>query len=477
MKKILFVTSEVYPFIKTGGLGDVAYALPKELNRTGYETRVICPLYKDIPQSYKDNMEKVCEFSVPVGWRNQYCGLFRTELDGTVFYFLDNEFYFLRGGAYGYFDDGERFAFFNRAVLEAVLKMDDFNPDVLHINDWHTGMIPLLMKHFYYGTKAYCKTLLTIHNLKFQGIFPKQTLTELLGVNEGYFTEDKVKYYDCISFMKAAIVFSDYVTTVSPTYALEIQNDFFGEGLNGVLSAHNYKLRGVLNGLDYEINDPKNDTKIFANYTWSKPENKVINKTELQKELGLAVDPDMPMIGIVSRMTAQKGFDLVIAMIEEMMQEKVQLVLLGTGDSKYEDVFRYYALRYPQRVSANLMFSDELARKIYAASDLFLMPSLFEPCGLGQLIALRYGAVPLVRETGGLKDTITPYNEYKNKGNGFSFTNFNAHDMMNVIRYALKVYQDKDAWRKLLKRGMRSDFSWEIAAKNYMEIYDQLESE
>ena len=477
MKKILFVTSEVYPFIKTGGLGDVAYALPKELNRTGYETRVICPLYKDIPQSYKDTMEKVCDFSVPVGWRSQYCGLYRTELDGTVFYFLDNEFYFLRGGAYGYYDDGERFAFFNRAVLEAILMMEDFNPDILHINDWHTGMIPLLMKHFYYGTKAYCKTLLTIHNLKFQGIYPKQTLTELLGLDDGYFTEDKVKYYDCISFMKAAIVFSDYVTTVSPTYALEIQNDFFGEGLNGVLSAHNYKLRGVLNGLDYEINDPKNDSKIFANYTWSKPENKVINKTELQKELGLAVDPDMPVIGIVSRMTSQKGFDLVIAMMDEIMQEKVQLVLLGTGDSKYEDVFRYYALRYPERVSANLMFSDELARKIYAASDLFLMPSLFEPCGLGQLIALRYGAVPLVRETGGLKDTITPYDEYKNKGNGFSFTNFNAHDMMNVIRYALKVYRDKDAWRKLMKRGMRSDFSWEIAAKNYMEIYDQLESE
>ncbi|MBQ2966493.1 MAG: glycogen synthase GlgA [Clostridia bacterium] len=477
MKKILFVTSEVYPFIKTGGLGDVAYALPKELTRKGYETRVICPLYKDIPQSYKDNMEKVCDFSVPVGWRSQYCGLYRTELDGTVFYFLDNEFYFLRGGAYGYYDDGERFAFFNRGVLEAILKMDDFDPDILHINDWHTGMIPLLMKHFYYGTKAYCKTLLTIHNLKFQGIYPKQTLTELLGLDDGYFTEDKVKYYDCISFMKAAIVFSDYVTTVSPTYALEIQNDFFGEGLNGVLSAHNYKLRGVLNGLDYEINDPKTDSKIFANYTWSKPENKVINKTELQKELGLAVDPDMPMIGIVSRMTAQKGFDLVIAMIEEMMAEKVQLVLLGTGDSKYEDVFRYYALRYPERVSANLKFSDELARKIYAGSDIFLMPSLFEPCGLGQLIALRYGSVPLVRETGGLKDTIQPYDEYKNKGNGFSFTNFNAHDMMNVIRYALKVYQDKDAWRKLLKRGMRSNYSWEIAAQNYMEIYDQLESE
>ena len=475
MKKILFITSEVYPFIKTGGLGDVAYALPKELNRQGYETRVMCPLYKDIPQQYKDNMVKVCDFTVPVGWRNQYCGLFRTELDGTTFYFLDNEFYFLRGGAYGYYDDGERFAFFNRGALEAILHMDDFAPDILHINDWHTGMIPVLMRHFYYGTKAHCKTLLTIHNLKFQGIYPKQTLTELLCLNDSYFTEDKVKFYDCISFMKAAIVFSDYVTTVSPTYALEIQNDFFGEGLNGILNKYNHKLKGVLNGLDYEINNPKTDSKIFANYSYAKPDNKTVNKVELQKQLGLVQDPNMPMIGIVSRMTAQKGFDLVIAMIEQIMQENVQLVLLGTGDSKYEDVFRYYAHRYPERVSANLYFSDELARRIYAGSDLFLMPSLFEPCGLGQLIALRYGSIPLVRETGGLKDTIEPYNEFENKGNGFSFTNFNAHDMMNVIRYALNVYRNnKENWQKLIKRAMRCNYSWEKAAKNYIDIYENL---
>ena len=475
MKKILFVTSEVYPFIKTGGLGDVAYALPKELNKQGYETRVICPLYKDIPQKYKDSMEKVCDFTVPVGWRRQYCGLFRTELDGTVFYFLDNEFYFLRGGAYGYFDDGERFAFFNRGVLEAIMHMDDFDPDVLHINDWHTGMIPVLMRHFYYGTKAHCKTLLTIHNLKFQGIYPKQTLTELLGLSDEYFTEDKVKFYDCISYMKAAIVYSDFVTTVSPTYALEIQNDFFGEGLNGVLNYYNFKLKGVLNGLDYEINDPEKDPKIFANYTSKDLSGKVKNKLLLQKELGLVEDADMPMIGIVSRMTSQKGFDLVIAMIEEMMAENVQLVLLGTGDAKYEDVFRYYSNRYPERVSANLFFSGDLAQKIYAASDLFLMPSLFEPCGLGQLIALRYGSVPLVRETGGLKDTIAPYNEYENSGNGFSFANFNAHDMMNVIRYALKVYREnKPEWENLVVRAMESDYSWENAAKGYIDIYENL---
>ena len=475
MKKILFVTSEVYPFMKTGGLGDVAYALPKELNKQGFETRVICPLYKDIPKQYKEKMVKVCDFTVPVGWRNQYCGLFRTELDGTVFYFLDNEFYFLRGGAYGYYDDGERFAFFNRGVLEAILNIDDFSPDILHLNDWHTGMIPVLMHHFYSDTKAFCKTVFTIHNLKFQGIYPRQTLTELLGLNDGYFTEDKVKFYDCISFMKAAIVFSDFVTTVSPTYAQEIQNDFFGEGLNGVLNKYNTKLKGVLNGLDYEINNPSEDKKIFANYTFKNPENKKINKKELQKQLGLVEDEDMPIIGIVSRMTSQKGFDLIIAMIEEIMAENVQFVLLGTGDSKYEEIFRYYNSRYPERFSANLCFSDELAARIYAGSDIFLMPSLFEPCGLGQLIALRYGAIPLVRETGGLKDTISPYDEYKNSGNGFSFTNFNAHDMMNVIKYAVSVYRnDKKAWAELVKRAMCSDFSWENSAKEYINIYNEL---
>lgn len=473
VKKILFVTSEVYPFIKTGGLGDVAYALPKELNKNGYETRVICPLYMDIPQKYKDGMKKIAEFTVPVGWRQQYCGLLEYELDGVVFYFLDNEFYFKRGGAYGYYDDGERFAFFDRAVLEAILA-SKFHPEIIHNNDWHTGMIPVLMHHFYKDTPAFTKTLFSIHNLKFQGVFPKQTLTELLGLDESYFTEDKLKYYDCISFMKAGIVFSDFVNTVSPTYALEIQNDFYGEGLNGVLSYYNQKLKGILNGIDYELYHPKTDTMIAENYSWNKPEGKAVDKQCLQKELGLAESADTPIIGIVSRLTAQKGFDLVIAMIEEMMAEGIQLVVLGTGDSKYEEVFRYYASKYPERVSANITFSDTLARKIYAGSDLFLMPSLFEPCGLGQLIALRYGTIPIVRETGGLKDTIIPYNEFTKRGNGFSFTNFNAHDMMYVIRYALSMYRDKEVWKKIMRSAMRSNYSWEKAAENYMELYESL---
>ncbi len=474
MTKILFATSEVYPFIKTGGLGDVAYALPKELNNKGCETRVICPLYQDIPYAFREKMEKIAEFTVPVGWRNQYCGILKCTLGNTVFYFIDNEFYFKRGGAYGYYDDGERFAFLNRAILESVFHID-YDFDIYHCNDWHTGMVPVLMRHFYSGTKAYKKVLYSIHNLKFQGIFPQQMLTEVLGLDNGYFTDDKLKFYDCISFMKGGIVFSDYVNTVSPTYAEEIQNDFFGEGLNGVLSKYNYKLRGILNGIDYDLYDPKTDQSIAANYNAVRIENKVKNKTALQNTLGLYCDENVPLIGIVSRLTPQKGFDLVISMMEQIMEEGVQLVILGTGDRKYEDVFNYYKSRYPERVSVNITFSDDLARKIYAGSDMFLMPSLFEPCGLGQLMALRYGSIPIVRETGGLKDTVTPYNEYDNTGNGFSFTNFNAHDMMNLIRYAVSVYRNnRTNWNKLVRRAMKGKFSWDSAAENYIDIYNQL---
>ncbi len=471
--KILFATSEVYPFIKTGGLGDVAYALPKELNKNGYDVRVICPLYQDISDDYKKKMKKIAEFTVPVGWRNQYCGIYEYKLDGTVFYFIDNEFYFKRGGAYGYYDDGERFAYLDRAVLEAILHIK-FAPDIIHCNDWHTGMIPVLMRHFYYGTPAFAKTVFSIHNLKFQGIFPMQTLTELLGLDYGYFEEEKLKYGDCISFMKGGIIFSDAVNTVSPTYAEEIRNDFFGEGLDGVLNKYESKLCGILNGIDYDLFNPKTDSAIFENYSGVKPENKVLNKLALQDELGLYRSENTPLIGIVSRLTAQKGFDLVIAMIEEIMAEGFQVVVLGTGDKKYEDIFKYYSARYPERFSANITFSDALSRKIYAGSDMFLMPSLFEPCGLGQLIALRYGSIPIVRETGGLRDTVKPYNEYTGKGNGFSFTNFNAHDMMNVIRYALSVYREEETWKKLVKTAMNGKFSWASASKNYMKLYEGL---
>lgn len=475
MKNILFVTSEVYPFIKTGGLGDVSYALPKELSKQGCEIKIMCPLYKEIPEQFKKDMKCIAEFSVPVGWKNQPCKLFSVNHSGMTFYFLDNEFYFNRGGSYGHYDDAERFAFFNRAVLEAVMAVKDFKPDIYHLNDWHTGFIPLLMKEFYKGTKAYAKTLFTIHNLQFQGIFPKQSLTELFGLNEVFYADDKVKFYDSISFMKAGLVYSDHITTVSPTYAEEIKKDYYGEGLNGVLLEYQDKLTGILNGLDYEINNPETNPDIAVNYTPKTLKDRQKNKLALQKELGLVEDADMPVIGMVTRLTHQKGIDLVLSEIESIMSEGCQLVVLGTGQEKYEEVLRFYAERYPERISANLFFSEKLANKIYAGCDLFLMPSNFEPCGLSQLIALRYGAVPVVRETGGLKDTISPYNEYKNTGNGFSFSEFNTRSMMGGLHYALSVYKNhKKDWQNLIKRGMTADYNWSDSAKEYISLYEKL---
>jgi len=394
-------------------------------------------------------------------------------LGNTTFYFLDNEFYFKRGGAYGFYDDGERFAFFDRAVLDAITHMD-FAPDIIHCNDWQTGMIPVLMHHYYKGTVSFAKVVYSIHNMKFQGIFPRQMLTELLGLDDSYFDEEKLRYYDCISFMKGGIVYSDYINTVSETYAEEIQNDFYGEGLNGILTKYKHKLCGVLNGIDYEIFNPETDSDIIANFSAKAPSKKIENKLALQKELGLTEDENTPLIGIVSRLTSQKGFDLVIAMIEEIVSAGAQLVILGTGEDKYKDVFCYYASRYPSKISANITFSDSLARKIYAGSDLFLMPSLFEPCGLGQLIALRYGSVPIVRETGGLKDTIKLYNEYTGEGNGFSFTNFNAHDMMHVINLAIEKFHNKDIWNSIVKNALDSQFSWDTSAKKYISLYKNL---
>lgn len=475
MKSILFVTAEVYPFIKTGGLADVSYALPKELINEGQNVKIMCPMYKEIFETYHKKCDMITEFKVSVGWRKQPCSLYSYTYQGMEFYFLYNEYYFNRDNAYGYYDDGERFAFFSRAVLEAVLNINGFTPDIYHLNDWHTGMVPLLMKEFYKGTKADAKTLFTIHNLKFQGVFPKQTLTELFGLDESFYDDEKIKFYDSISFMKAGIIYSDKISVVSPTYAKEILDDFYGEGLSGVLQKHKKKLSGILNGLNYEINNPETDKNISANYSLKSIKDRIKNKEALQKELNLAVDTDIPVIGIVSRLTQQKGLDIVMPEIESIMREGCQLVVLGTGDYKYEEVLSYYAKRYPERISANFFFSEELASKIYAGCDLFLMPSLFEPCGLGQMIALRYGAVPLVRETGGLKDTISPYDEYKNSGNGFSFADFNSHSMMNVLRYALKAYKEnKSAWLDLMKRGMKANYNWSSSAKKYIKLYEKL---
>ncbi|GFR35529.1 glycogen synthase GlgA [Thermobrachium celere] len=472
--KVLFAAAECYPFLKTGGLGDVAYALPKALRKIGVDVRVIMPKYSDINYDFKSKMRHITHFDVWVGWRRQYCGIEYLEYDGVPFYFIDNEYYFKRPGAYGYYDDGERFAYFSRAILEAIYHLD-FKPDILHLNDWHTSVSAVLLKHHYWHSDYHknIKTVLTIHNLKFQGVFGREVLGDLLGLDDGYFVEDKMKYYDAVSFMKGGIIYSDKVTTVSPTYTEEVKTPFYGEGLHGLLAGISYKFTGILNGVDYDVYNPKTDDNIYVKYDIHSIENKKKNKLALQRELNLEVNENIPMIGIVSRLTDQKGFDLVANVIEEILRQDVQLVVLGTGQYVYEDLFKYYASIYPSKVSANICFNDSLARKIYAASDMFLMPSLFEPCGIGQLLALRYGSVPIVRETGGLKDTVMPYNEFTGEGWGFSFRNYNSHEMLNIIKYAVNVYRNnKNAWYHLIKHGMERDNSWNNSARLYKALYE-----
>ncbi|MCY6354605.1 glycogen synthase GlgA [Clostridium sp. ZS2-4] len=474
--KVLFVASEAYPFIKTGGLGDVAYALPKALRKLGIDVRVIIPKYQQISNRYTERMERISEFTVPVGWRNQYCGLLRADEDGIPFYFIDNEYYFKRGTAYGDYDDGERFAFFSKAVLEAISHMEDFVPDILHCNDWHSAMcIPLLNEHFRWRWQYNnIRTVFTIHNLKYQGVFGKEILSQLLNLSMEYYSEDKLKQYDGVSFMKGGIKFADAVSTVSPTYAQEIKTEYFGEGLHGLLQCRSNELYGILNGLDTEINNPHIDPNLFFNYGEDNLENKFRNKEELQKMLGLPVNRDIPMIAMVTRLEEQKGLDLVQCVIEEILRENVQFVVLGTGTQKYEDMFKFFAWKYPHKMSSNIYFDASLAQKIYAGSDMFLMPSRFEPCGIGQLIALRYGSIPIVRETGGLNDTVNPYNEFNGSGNGFSFACFNAHDMLNTIKRAIGFYWNKSIWNTLVRRGMQEDNSWQKSAYEYINMYNRI---
>ena len=474
--KILFVASEAAPFLKTGGLADVAHSLPKALKKAGTDIRVIIPKYGKISDEFKEQMDHIAEFTVPVGWRNQYCGLDHLKYDGIDFYFMDNEYYFKRNEPYGHYDDGEIFAFFSRGVLEAIKHMDNFIPEVIHCNDWHTGMIPVFLEAFYrYDIRFQnIKTMFTIHNLRYQGIFSKTILTELLGLDYSYFTEDKLKYYDAVSFMKGGIIYSDIVTTVSETYADEIRTPYYGENLDGLLNGISYKLYGIVNGIDHDAYNPRRDKDIPKTFGLTTMKNKLVDKEALQKELGLPVNKDIPVIGLVSRLVSQKGLDLIKGVIEEILHLDIQLVILGTGDQAYEDLFEYYSHIYPEKLSSNIGFSDKLAKLIYAGADMFLMPSLFEPCGIGQLIALRYGTVPIVRETGGLKDTITPYNKYTGEGNGFSFTNYNAHDMLNVIQLAIETFKDKKQWLAIQKNGMKAETSWKDSAKKYTDLYKKL---
>ncbi|MDO4720141.1 MAG: glycogen synthase GlgA [Peptostreptococcaceae bacterium] len=473
--KVLFVTSESYPFIKTGGLGDVACSLPKALKKLGADVRVVMPKYLQIVEFIKQQMEPLDEFTVPVGWRNQYCGIERYVSEGVEYYFVDNEYYFKRENAYGYFDDAERFAFFSRAVIEFI-KRRIFVPDVIHLNDWHTALVPAYLKSedMEPVDVSALRTMFTIHNLQYQGRFAPEVFYDITGLPHEMMSDEGLEFFGDVNFMKGAINYSDMVTTVSPSYAQEIRMPYYGENLDGLLRKREEVLHGILNGVDYELYDPKTDPALFANYDENSLEKKAENKLKLQQMLGLPEDKDIPIIGMVTRLVSQKGIDLVERVLGEVLAHKVQFVIIGTGDEKYHASMNYYGMTYPEKCAVRIQFDATLAQRIYAGADLFLMPSQFEPCGIGQLIALKYGTLPIVRETGGLRDTVIPYNQATGEGNGFSFTNYNAHDMLHVIEYALSVYEDKGVWKNLMLQAMNRDFSWNKSAKEYLKRYREL---
>lgn len=475
--KVLFATSEAAPFVKTGGLGDVTGSLPAVLREKGVDARVILPLYRCIPQQYKDKMKYINHIYIDMAWRRQYAGIFELEHGGCIYYFIDNEFYFNGDKPYDYIHlDVEKFIFFSKAVL-SLLPTINFRPDVINCNDWQTGPIPVFLdtfqdNPFFRGIK----TVMTIHNLKFQGRWDFKGIKDVMGISDYYFTSDKLEYYKDANLLKGGMVYANKISTVSDTYADEITTYEYGEGLNELLSARRNDLVGIVNGISYVDWDPQKDSMIYQNYTAKTVHKKKIeNKLKLQADLGLPVDANRMMIGVVSRLTDQKGFDLVAYKLEELCNSGAQIVVLGTGDEKYENLFKHYAWKYPQNFSAQIYFSNEMSHKIYAACDVFLMPSRFEPCGLSQLISMRYGTLPIVRETGGLKDTVIPYNEYTGEGTGFSFANYNADEMLGIIYYAMDVYYNrKDEWKKIIDNAMAADYSWNVSADKYIKMYQEL---
>ena len=479
MKNILFVASEAVPFIKTGGLADVAGTLPKCFDKKYFDVRVIIPKYMCIPEEMRLRFEYLDHFYMYYNGQERYVGILKYVQDGVTFYFIDNESYFSGPRPYGdWLYDLEKFAFFSQAALSA-LPVIGFKPDVIHCHDWQTGLIPVYLKDRFRGGDFFkdMKSVITIHNLKFQGVWDVNTIQRLSGLPDYYFTSDKLEAYKNGNYLKGGIVYADAVTTVSSTYAKEIQMPFYGEGLDGLMRARQNDLRGIVNGIDYEEFNPETDSLIPQTYSADNfRKEKQKNKKALQKEFGLTVDEKKFMIGIVSRLTDQKGFDLINSVMDELCSdENLQLMVLGTGDERYENMFRHYDWKYHDRVSAQIYYSDAVAHKIYAGCDAFLMPSLFEPCGLSQLIALRYGTLPIVRETGGLKDTVEAYNEYEGTGTGFSFSNYNAQEMLNTVRYAKSVFTDRRRdWNKIVDRAMAADFSWNASALKYQELYDWL---
>ncbi len=473
--KILFVSGEATPFCKTGGLGDVAGALPRALAKSGADVRVVVPLYDAVDDRWRNQMTFLLHINVRLSWRNQYCGVFELKRDGVTYYFIDNRYYFARHDLYGHFDDGERFAFFSKACLD-ILPLISFSPDVIHANDWQCALIPIYLSLFYRYNDWYknIRTVFTIHNIEYQGRFSRHFLGDVAGIDDEYFRNGLLGYDDGICLMKGAIHCADMVTTVSETYAREICTPFYGFGLNSVLSERGERLMGIVNGIDTDIFNPQTDEHLFCQYGSGDLSGKVQNKLELQKLFGLWEHPDTPVIAVISRLVGHKGMDLFYPIYDELLQEDVNLLVLGKGEWKYEQLFLHMREKYPKKCAVNIAFSADLANKIYAGADMFLMPSLSEPCGLSQMIAMRYGTVPIVRETGGLRDTVSPYNEHTGEGLGFTFANYNAHEMLGTIRYALSVYRNKDAWTTLMKRGMESDFSWSNSAAKYMAAYESV---
>lgn len=479
MKKILFATSEAVPFIKTGGLADVAGSLPKHFDREHYDVRVILPKYACMDEKFKGQLHFLCHFYVNLSWRKQYAGIFQAEWDGITYYFVDNEFYFAGDRPYNHIhEDVEKFAFFSKAVLEA-LPFLDFCPDIIHCHDWQTGLIPVFLRTLYGDQNYYTgiHTIFSIHNLKFQGRWLLPAVMDITGLPEQVFTADKLESYGDANYLKGGCVYANTITTVSKSYAFEITTPEGGEGLDGLLRARANDLYGIPNGIDYDDYNPKTDKFLVSHFDATDfAEGKPANKRKLQEDMGLPVDQDVFLLGMVSRMTDQKGFDLIAYIMDELLAtEKIQFIAVGTGEERYENMLRYFAEKYPDKMRVNVGYSEEMAHRIYGSCDAFLMPSLFEPCGLSQMMSLRYGTIPIVRETGGLKDTVDPYNEYEQTGTGFSFKNYNAHEMLEILRYAMKVYyEDKNAWYGLMERGMRLNFSWKASAREYEKLYDKL---
>lgn len=473
-KSVMFVASEGLPFVKTGGLADVIGALPKRLaENDNYDVSVIMPLYAQIDASVRSRMSFVGNFNVGLAWRNQYCGLFTLREGKVTYLFIDNEYYFKRDNLYGYFDDGERFAFFSKAVLDSLGYLG-YYPDVLHCNDWQTAATVIYLHSLYAGKFGFdrIKTVFTIHNIEYQGKYGMETASDLFGFPESIGWA--IEFDGCLNLMKGAIELTDYLTTVSPTYANEIKNPYFSHGLDGIINRNAAKLKGILNGIDEELNNPATDGALFKNYSEKDMGGKAVCKEELQKMLGLPVRSDVPVIAMISRLVAHKGLDLVKRVLDELLCEDVQVIVLGKGDVDYENFFKYMETRYKGKCRALIAFNKDMASKLYSGADILLMPSRQEPCGLSQMIACRYGTVPVVRRTGGLADSIIAHNDSRDGGNGFAFTNYNAHEMLYVIKDAIFTFGNKPEWNGIVKRAMESDFSWEKSAREYESVYDKL---